>query len=78
MEGATVSTGQTPWSSWGLDHQPNNTHGGIHGAGHICGRGWPCPKSVGGKTLGPEGVQCPSIGEFEGGGWEWVGGGAPS
>ena len=23
MEGATVSTGQTPWSSWGLDYQPN-------------------------------------------------------
>jgi hypothetical protein len=22
MEGATISTGKTPWSSWGLDHQP--------------------------------------------------------
>jgi hypothetical protein len=40
MEGATVSTGQTPWSSWGLDQQPNNTDGGTHGSSLICGRGW--------------------------------------
>ena len=39
MEGATVITGQTPQNSWGLDHQPKNTHGGAHGAGCICGRG---------------------------------------
>jgi hypothetical protein len=32
MEGATVSTGQNPWSTWGLDHQPKNTHGVTHGA----------------------------------------------
>jgi hypothetical protein len=25
MMGATVSTGQIPWSSRGLDHQPKNT-----------------------------------------------------
>jgi hypothetical protein len=38
MEGTTVSTGQTPWSSLGLDHQPKNTHGATHGADHICGK----------------------------------------
>jgi hypothetical protein len=30
---------RTIWSSWGLDHQPKNTHGVIHGAGHI-GHQW--------------------------------------
>jgi hypothetical protein len=25
-------------SSRGLGHQPKNTHGATHGAGHICGR----------------------------------------
>jgi hypothetical protein len=33
----------------------------------ICGRGWPCWTSVGGEALGPEGVQCPSVGECQGG-----------
>jgi hypothetical protein len=52
----TVSNGQTPWSSQGLDHQPKSTYGGTHGSGPICGRGWPCWTSVGGAALGPEGV----------------------
>ena len=43
MEGATVSTGQNPQSSQGLDHQqPKSTHGGTHGSNCTCGRGWPC------------------------------------
>ena len=28
MGGETVSTGQSPWSSQGLDHQPNSTRVG--------------------------------------------------
>jgi hypothetical protein len=56
MKEATVSTGQTLQSSQRLDHQPKNTHGVTHGAGDICGRGWPCWTSVGGEALGPEGV----------------------
>ena len=65
----TMSTGQTPLSSrssQGLDHRSKGTHGGTHGSSHICGRGWPCWTSVGGEALGPEGVQCPSIGECQG------------
>jgi hypothetical protein len=38
MEGATLSMGQTPWSSWLLDHEPKNAHGANHGAGYICDR----------------------------------------
>jgi hypothetical protein len=63
-EGATMLTG--PWSSQGLDHQPKNTHGGTHGTGCICSRGWPCWTYVGGEALGPEGVQCSSVGKFQG------------
>jgi hypothetical protein len=70
MNGTTVSTGQIPWSSRGLDHQPENTHGATHG--HICGRRW-LWTSMGEETLGPEGVKCPNVG-----GWKWVGGEAPS
>jgi hypothetical protein len=76
MEGATVSSSQTSWSSHGLDYQTKNTHGVTHGTGHICGRGWLCWTSVGREALGPEGVQCPSIGECQcgrmgvGRGWE--------
>jgi hypothetical protein len=55
-----------PWSFWGLDHHPKNTHGGTHGSGLICGRGWPCWISVGEAALGPEGVRCPSVGEYQG------------
>jgi hypothetical protein len=41
-----------------------------------CGSGWPCWTSVGGEALGPEGVQCSSVGECQGGkkgggGWVW-------
>ena len=70
MEGATVSTGQDPppQGSWGLYYQPKNTHGVTHGAGHICGRRWPCWTSVGEEALRPESVQCPSVGECQGGG----------
>jgi hypothetical protein len=56
---ATVSTGQTaplPQSSRELDHQPKSTDGGSHVSSHICGRGWSCWMSLGGATLGPEGV----------------------
>ena len=59
-----------PQSSWGQEHQLKNTHG----AGHICGRRWPCWTSVGGEALNPEGIQCPCVEEFQGrrmgvGGW---------
>jgi hypothetical protein len=77
MEEATVSTSQTPQSSQGLDLQLKSIHGGTHGSGHICGRGWPCWIAVGGKALGPEGVRCPSIGECQDGKTR-MGRGAPS
>jgi hypothetical protein len=73
---ATVSVDQTPWSSRGLDHQPKSTHGGTHGSSSICGRGWICWTSVGGVTLRPEGVRCPSVWECQGGKTavgEWIG-----
>lgn len=69
MGEATVSTGQTmaPFLIFqGLDHQPKSTHGGTHGSGHICGRGWPCWTSVGGAALGPEDFRCLSVGECQG------------
>ena len=74
MEGATRSTGQTPWSSWGLDHQPKNTHGGTHGSSHICSRGLHCLASIREAK-----AQFPSVGECQGRevGNEWVGEGAP-
>ena len=58
-----------------LNHQPNNTHGGTHVSGRICDIGWPFWTSVGGKSLDPEGVLCPSVEECQGrkegvGGWE--------
>jgi hypothetical protein len=67
MEGARVSTGQIPQSSQVLDHQPKTTHVETHGAGRIPGRGWPCWTSVGGESLGPDGVQCSSVGDCHGG-----------
>ena len=74
LERATLSTGQTSRISQGLDHQPKNTHVLTHGAGHICGRRWPCWTSVEGETFRYEGVQCFSVGEYQGrrmgvGGW---------
>jgi hypothetical protein len=35
--------------------------------GHICERRWPCWISVEGEALGPESVQCPSVGECQDG-----------
>jgi hypothetical protein len=60
-------------SSWGLDHQPKNTHGGTYGSLHICGRGWLCWTSVGRAAPGPKFLQCPSAGNIMAGRWEWVG-----
>jgi hypothetical protein len=73
-EGVGVSIGRTSWSSWALDRQPKNSHRAIHGAGHICGREWPCWTSAGGEAIGSESVRCPSVGECQGsrtevGGW---------
>jgi hypothetical protein len=64
---STASTGQNPWSSWGLDCQPKSTHGRTHSSGRICGRGWPCWASVGRAALEPERVQSPSVGECQDG-----------
>jgi hypothetical protein len=50
-----------------VDHQPKNTHGVTHGAGHTCGRRWPCWTSVGEEALGPEGIQCLSVGKCQDG-----------
>jgi hypothetical protein len=38
-----------------------------HGGTYINGRGWPCWASMGGEALGPVKVQCPSVGECQGG-----------
>jgi hypothetical protein len=48
---------------------------GTHGAGHIYGRRWPCWTSVGEEAIGPESIQCPSVGEYQGGRMEvgWSG-----
>jgi hypothetical protein len=35
---------------------------------------WSCWTSLGGEALGPVGVRCPSVGKFQGGRQEWVGG----
>ena len=60
---ATLSTGQTPWSSRGLDPQPKSTHRqDLWFQPHM----WSCWASVGKATLGTEGVQCPSEGECQG------------
>jgi hypothetical protein len=53
--------------SWRLDHKSKTTHGVTHGSGHICSRSWTCWASAGGEVLGPEGVQCSSVGECQGG-----------
>jgi hypothetical protein len=53
MQGAKVSTDQTPQSSQGLNHKLKSTYGGAHVSGRVCGRGWPCWTSVGGAALGP-------------------------
>ena len=56
-----------PRSSWGVEHKPNSTHNSTHGSSHRCGRGWSCWTLVGGEALRPESVQCPSVGESQGG-----------
>jgi hypothetical protein len=35
-------------SSQGLNNQPKNIHGGIHGSSYICSRGWYYLASMGG------------------------------
>jgi hypothetical protein len=62
LEGATVSTGQPPPPELPGIGPPTKeyTWSNIHG------RRWPCWTSVGGKVLGPDGVQCLSIGECQG------------
>ena len=35
FKGATVSTGQTPWSSQGLDHRPKSTCGPVAPATYV-------------------------------------------
>jgi hypothetical protein len=52
---AKVSTGQIPWGSQGLDHQPRNTHG----SRHVCSRGWHCWISVGKEPFVPVGFNTP-------------------
>jgi hypothetical protein len=54
---------QYPQSSQGLNHQLKSTHVGTHGSSCIYSRGWPSRSSMGGETLGPVKVLCPSIGE---------------
>jgi hypothetical protein len=77
MEGATLSTGLTPQSSWELDHQPMNTHEGTHGAGHLYDKGQHGCTLVGGEALEPHVVHCRGMpGQEDRNGW--TDGGAPS
>ena len=63
MEGATVSTCQTPPTPPSSREQSANQRmhreGRTHGSGYICGRGWSCCISVGGEALRPEGFDAP-------------------
>ena len=63
-----------PQSSWGQEHQLKNTHG----AGHTCGRRWPCWTSVGAEALRSMVFNAPVEGNARAGGWEYMNGGAPS
>jgi hypothetical protein len=54
-----------PRSLQGLDHQRIHKEGPMVLVA-ICGKGTPCWASVGGEALGPEGVQCSSVGECQG------------
>jgi hypothetical protein len=63
MEGATVLIGQTPPPELPGTGPPTKKN--AYGAGHICGREWPCWTSVGEEAFGPSGVQCPSVGECQ-------------
>jgi hypothetical protein len=59
----TIPTNSILQSSQKLNHQPKNTHGGIHDSSFVCSRGLPCLASVGGEALGSVEVGCPSVGE---------------
>jgi hypothetical protein len=48
----TILTNQIHQSPQGLNHQPKNTHGRIHGSSCIRSRGWPYLASVRGEALG--------------------------
>ena len=64
MWGTTVSNGQNPQSSQGLDHQPKSTQKEERPmalATHVTSR--PSWTSLGGVAFEPEGVGCPSVGE---------------
>jgi len=52
-----------PQSSQGLHHQPKTTHGGTHGSGCICSRGWPYLASMGWEALGSIEAQYYSVRE---------------
>jgi hypothetical protein len=39
--GRTISTNRSIQSPQGLNHQPKNIHGGIHGSSYICRKGLP-------------------------------------
>jgi hypothetical protein len=56
----------TPRAHWGINHLPKKTHGGIHDSSCLCSRGCPSRSSMGGETLGPVTVLCPSVGECQG------------
>jgi hypothetical protein len=56
-----------PLSSQGLGYQLKTTHGATHGIGYVNGRRWTCWTSVREETPGPEGVQCLSVRECQGG-----------
>jgi len=47
----TVSTNQTPQSSWGLNN--HRTHGGIYDSGCIRSRGWSYLAAMRGEAFGP-------------------------
>jgi hypothetical protein len=48
-----LSTNKNPQRSKGLNHQPKNSQGGIHGFSSIWSRGWPFVASMGGEAFGP-------------------------
>jgi hypothetical protein len=60
--GTMIGTNQNPQSFLGLNHQSKKTHSGIGSSSCISSRGLPSGLSIGGETLGPVKVLCPSIG----------------
>jgi hypothetical protein len=61
----SMNSNQYPQSFVGLNHQPKNIHGRIHGSSCICSRGWPSWSSMGGEALSPVKALCPSGGESQ-------------